>query len=570
MARMVPELNQEQLGANRSRAEARFYETCRDDLPSEWVVIHSVSWLFRDSAGEVSEGEADFTVVIPGAGIVVVEVKGGGIACDASTSAWYSTDRFGARNKIKDPFKQAARERHAIISQLSGDPQWERSGSARVTVGHAVMLSDIQDSVVLEATDRPREIIGTRKDMLALQNWLSRVHAFWQSGRDDGLSAAGVRLVESVLCRSFEVQPVMRAVIDDAERQRIKLTNNQAKVLRTIGGCHRAIVAGGAGTGKTLLALEKVRQLSQQGLRSLLLCYNRPLADLLADTLAGVNGVEVLTFHQLCDRRISMVKAKTGRNLLREAQDAYPGSTNTQLFDVQMPYALALSNEVVRGQFDAVVVDEAQDFSEEYWFAVDELLADKDEGYLYVFIDQNQALYRRHAELAEFGEPFYLTANCRNTAPIHEVGYTFYQGEPIDAPEIVGPAVERVVATDEEAQAKAIIRRLGELVGKESLSSQDIVVLLAGQARAWGYDLLKSHARDAGVRLTQDATRGRRAVFVETVARFKGLESAAVVLWLGDQLVGDEARETLYVGTTRAKSLLCVVGSVQTLKQLPK
>jgi superfamily I DNA/RNA helicase len=69
--------------------------------------------------------------------------------------------------------------------------------------------------------------------------------------------------------------------------------------------------------------------------------------------------------------------ASTGRNLLAEAQDAYPGDSVKHQFDVQMPYALALSNELLEEKFDAIVVDEAQDFSDEYWFAIEELLRDE-------------------------------------------------------------------------------------------------------------------------------------------------------------------------------------------------
>lgn len=72
----------------------------------------------------------------------------------------------------------------------------------------------------------------------------------------------------------------------------------------------------------------------------------------------------------------------TGKDLLEEAKAAYPGSSDKHLFEVQMPYALALSNEVLNEKFDAIVVDEAQDFSDEYWFAIEELMRDQDTGYL--------------------------------------------------------------------------------------------------------------------------------------------------------------------------------------------
>jgi len=59
-----------------------------------------------------------------------------------------------------------------------------------------------------------------------------------------------------------------------------------------------------------------------------------------------------------------------------------------------------------------------------------------------------------------------------------------------------------------------------------------------------------------------------RHVLIDTVARFKGLEAQAVVLWLGDEIVSDEQWETVYVGSTRAKSLLAIVGSKEVLAAL--
>lgn len=568
MARMIPALTAEQLRAFRSRAEARFYEVCQEQLPDDVVVIYSAEWIYRDQQGRVREGEADFTILIPQSGVFAVEVKGGGVAFDASAGKWYSVDRTSQRNLIKDPFKQASSERHALLYQLTGHPLWRQWRGSRLTLGHAVMLPDINDSAPIQGPDRPREIIGVNNDLRAVVAWLDRVVRFWRRQGDDALGAQGVRLVEDILCRSIEVRPALRGTIDDVEQQRLRLTANQAKVLRIIGGRKRAVVSGGAGTGKTLLAIEKARQLAHMGITVLLLCYNRPLADALAIGLQDETRVLVLSFHQLCDRRIRQALQSTGRNLLGEAAEAYPGNSDKQRFDVQMPYALALSNEVLEEKFDAVVVDEAQDFSDEYWFSVEELMRDQGAGYLYIFIDENQALYPRHGNLPVTDEPYHLTSNCRNTAPIHEAGYAFYTGEPIDSPELPGPAVERVALDGDDAQAGAVVRRVRQLVYDEALRPEDVVVLVAKQPKAHLYDLLQQQSQGAGITWAVEAHGRNRCVLVDTVARFKGLEAQAVVLWLGDEIVDDQQWETVYVGATRAKSLLCIVGSPKALKAL--
>jgi len=564
MARMLPELTQDQLRGLKSRAEARFYEQCRAQLPADVLVIYSINWIFRDGQGRLLEGEADFTIVVPQSGVFAVEVKGGGVSFDAQTASWQSTDRFQVAHRINDPFRQASSERHAIREQLFGHQLWRRWQGGRLTIGHAVMLPDIHDPAPLLGPDRQRQVIGVDNDMLALRAWLARLQAFWTVAGETPLGAQGARLVEDILYRSIEVRPALRSVLDEAEQARIRLTTEQARVLRILGGRRRAVIAGGAGTGKTLIAVEKARSLAESMPYVLLLCYNRPLANALAAGLADAPNVTVLSFHQLCDRRIAEARRIAGIDLLAEAQAAYPGTDQKHVFDVQLPYALARSNELLDSKYDAIVVDEAQDFSDDYWFSLEELLVDQGNGVLYIFIDENQALYKKHANLPVPDEPFRLLANCRNTVPIHRAGYAFYKGDAIDDPDLQGDAVRRVVVDDETRQVEAIAEVVRELLAA-AVAPEEIAVLLAKRPKDRLYGLLQAKRLPGGVSWAVEASGVRRAVQVDTVGRFKGLEAAVVVLWVGEELVDEGQLEYLYVGATRAKSLLILVGSTRAL-----
>ncbi|MCP5241507.1 MAG: ATP-binding domain-containing protein [Zoogloeaceae bacterium] len=567
MARMIPQLNEEQLKAFPSRAEARFYQACRDRLPEDIVVIYSANWIYRDPRGRINEGEADFTVLSPRGGVLAVEVKGGGVSFDAATGAWHSVDRNGKRNTIKDPFKQASKERHALLDQITGHASWRQWTGARLTIGHAVMLPDIGDPTPLLGPDRQREIVGTNADIQNVARWHDYVMRFWRQSNDDPLGAKGIRLIEDILCRSIEVRPILRAAVDDTEEQRIRLTANQAKVFRTIGGRRRAVVSGGAGTGKTVLAVEKAKALANAGLRVMLLCYNRPLADSLAIGLRDEPLIRAQSYHQLCDQRIREANQK-GHDILKDAIEAYPGMDTQHRFDVQMPYALALSADVLEERFDALVVDEAQDFSDEYWLGLEMLLRDQENSHLFIFIDENQALYPRKAKLPVEDEPFYLTNNCRNTAPIHEAGYSFYKGVTIDPPELLGQDVIWTGLDKVEAQADAVAKRVHQWLHVEGLKPEEVAVLVAKRPKGRLYELLTERKAAAEAEWAFEAHGRGRCVLVDTVARFKGLEAHAVILWVGDEIADDAQWETLYVGTTRAKSLLSIVGSTKVVRAL--
>jgi DNA replication protein DnaC len=93
----------------------------------------------------------------------------------------------------------------------------------------------------------------------------------------------------------------MRCIADIFEREHHKideLTQSQFRVLRQLRGHKRATIIGGAGTGKTLLAIEKATQLAEQGFRVLLVCFNRNLKDWITGNLKHSNIV-ICTFHGL-------------------------------------------------------------------------------------------------------------------------------------------------------------------------------------------------------------------------------------------------------------------------------
>ena len=112
------------------------------------------------------------------------------------------------------------------------------------------------------------------------------------------------------------------------------------------------------------------------------------------------------------------------------------------------------------------------------------------------------------------------------------------------------------------------MRRVHQWVHVEGLRPEDVAVLVAKRPKAQLYDLLNQRAEAAGIILAVEVHGRQRSVLVDTVARFKGMEAQAVVLWVGDEVEDENQWEMVYVGTTRAKSLLAIVSSQKMAKTL--
>ena len=564
MTTMIPELSEAQLNELPSQAEAKVYRALRDKLPQDYVVFFQVGWILRREEEQAKDGETDFLVCHPDHGYLCIEVKGGGVGFDASTGDWFSVDRHQQKHPINNPISQALKAKYSIRSKLNEHPRWRELGLGNVLRGHTVFFPDVGDTNVLSRPDMPGALIGSAKSLQDPKSWIDGAFAYW--GNDAGsftpIGRRGIDVVREVFARSFVVAPLVASRLADQEARRLVLTKDQMRVLDFLRSHRRAAVSGGAGTGKTVLALEKARRLASEGFKTLLTCYNRQLADHLSSTCAGTSNLDVMSFHQLCYRQVEKANHVSGRDLVAEAKVTYPGK---DLYDVQLPNAFAYSLEVLPDRYDAIVCDEGQDFREEFWVPLELLLSDYESAPLYVFYDDNQNIYARAGTFPIREEPFTLTNNCRNTAPIHVAAYKHYKGVPVSPPDIEGDEVQFEASPGRDAQASKINARIVDLVARQGVSAGDITVLIADALRkADYYAALRRLPLPKPATWLEEGIRANNTVLIDTIQRFKGLESPIVILWGLDTIDLTRSEELLYVGMSRAKSLLIVVGKAAT------
>lgn len=568
MATILPDLSDAQLAEIPSQAEAKVYRALRDGLPNDFVVFFQVGWILRREEEQAKDGETDFLVCHPDLGYLCIEVKGGGVGFDSHSGDWFSIDRQQRKHAINNPISQALKAKYSVRTKLNEHPRWKDLSLTNVLRGHAVFFPDVGNANVFSRPDMPATLIGCAKDLQAPKAWIDAAFTYW--GNDVSsftpLGRRGLDVLRDVFARSFVVTPLVSSLLAEQEARRLILTKDQMRVLDFLRSHRRVAVSGGAGTGKTVLAVEKARRLASEGFRTLLTCYNRQLANYLSSICNTVPNLEVMSFHQLCHRQVERANRVSGRDLVAEAKVTYPGK---DLYDVQLPNALSYSLEILDDRYDAIVCDEGQDFREEFWVPLEFLLSEYDKSPLYIFYDDNQNIYARAGSFPIKDEPFALTTNCRNTAPIHVAAYKYYKGLPVNPPDIQGDEIQYEGASSRDQQATIINARIVDLIAKQGVAPGDITVLIADALhKADYYAALRRFPLPKPATWLEEGSQTSNRVLVDTIQRFKGLESPIVILWGLDSIDFSKSQELLYVGFSRAKSLLYLVGKSETLLDL--
>ena len=498
-----------------------------EKLDDDFLVFHSVPWQGKRH-GKQGDGEADFVIAHPNKGVLVLEVKGGGI--EIEDGQWISQSRNGDRHSIRNPFEQAADSKFQLRDFLGGHIPRLR-GALRC--GHAVAFPDIEVAEAL-SSDGPREIILDRYELEKIDQSIGRALAHWEPSRLDEQQFAALR---KALVPTTKVRRLLKHDIEDVVDELIELTEQQSATLRLLKRHRRALITGGAGTGKTVLAVEKAQQLADDGFSVLLLCFNAPLGTQLASQLAETEGITVGNFH------------KVAQNLVAEA-GLEPEKQGDSYLNEQLPELFPAAAEKLGKTWDAVIVDEGQDFKEHWWTAIELVLSDPDDGIVYVFADSHQDLYQTGWAPPFDIEPFELDVNCRNTVEIAgRVNAVFDRDEPSLG--VSGAKPKFIVAIGKKA-AERVVKAVDELLDG-GVAASEVVVLTQEREMA---DSLRAF-KGASFRFVEA---GKPGVVAETIHRFKGLEANAAIVWL-DDIEDAQDRVLAYVGMSRARAALTVIGS---------
>lgn len=505
-------------------AEALVHDTLKA-LPDDVAVFCQL----RILDGHRIEREFDFLVVWPGLGLAAIEVKGGTIWAEASQ--WYSTDHRGREHPIKDPIEQAQRAIYALGTLI-----WQR---LRRPLPGAVPMAVLPDTLLPVDFATPTSDPGQWVDADALADLPGRITTALRSLQPAAPEVASEADLIDVLEVRLPPQADSRRVRMHQQEVADLLTREQYATLRAIRSNDRIIVNGGAGTGKTWLALEHARQESRAGARVALICCNRGLAQHFAMTTA----------HWPQDQRPAFTGTLHDLALDRTGIDV-PGDADSAFWD-PLPTALGDSSGHA---FDMLIIDEAQDIEASWWPHLLSTLQDPENGPVVIFRDDSQRVYPDCDPIPISGVEVELGTNLRNTK---QIAATFQglQGYTTELRGPDGPQPFLLPASDDDVLAVAD-NAVAALVA--SHSPPEIAVLTTHRRHPRHSETVETLGVEGYWRTFFD----ERDTFYTTVASFKGLERPCVVLVVNGFGTDGIERELLHVGMSRARDRLVVVAPV--------
>jgi superfamily I DNA/RNA helicase len=314
------------------------------------------------------------------------------------------------------------------------------------------------------------------------------------------------------------IVPLRRELEGEITQMEQLLTGIQFAIINILLSKDRVLVEGGAGTGKTVLAIESAVRESQGGRKILFCCKSGPLAKYVASKLGKINSIDVRTIDEL-------------ESLMDDHS----------LLDV-----------VKKSKWESIYIDEGQDIDLDWWDRFDSI----SEIPIKIFADSNQAIYRNRDDLATRmnAVAIPLGINLRNTQKIASVTEHLYTGPLIQCfgPQGVSPLIYECSIDISKQQVADLITKLNI----HDLVSHSMITVLVPNAEMREEIILFLSKRK--IPATDAMRKNENSVIVETVGRFKGLESPVVIL-LADRMLSRN-QELSYVAVSRARSRLFVVG----------
>lgn len=495
------------------------------ELSDEYYVFHSLNTLeVKNIKKKFSrDGEIDFLVLHQQKGIIVIEAKAGEFKI--INNQWHYQN--GLPMKHGGPYNQAKSNKYKLQNIIEREDK-KNGLKDKLNILHAVCFPSVNSGVLKNIKlpiDAHPSITLCNDDLDNLAFSLDRIYE--QSFELKALSDIEFRALLDILLPSYNIFQIKNVEVKILENKFIRLLNEQFAILDYLEFQNFATINGIAGTGKTLIALEKARRLSLDK-KVLFLCYNKHLRDFL-ETNYKYDSVDYFTIDQFAYQ------------YRKKIENRYIGLRD---------YLERCYLNEITFDYQHVIIDEGQDFGSEelenaevlkYFYYI---IVEKLDGNMYIFYDKLQLVQGDIIPkiIQESDCKLTLYKNCRNTFNIAKTAL-----KPIEViPKIFKGNYEGVVPSlymsndnsNHLDQVKNIVREYAKK------GHQNITVLtLKGADKSFMLEIKEFEKIPL-----------EDSYFLWTTSRkFKGLEADVIILVDIDKRTFFDNKLLFYVGASRAK-----------------
>ena len=526
VATLIPEdLDLESLHPESERGVIRqLLRTLGDD----WQIIPKVGVLIDNKNAEI-----DLVLASRHRGVFVLEVKGGTIA--VRDGQWYQNNE-----RLKtDPFLQIANAKHQLARRLKA-MKIDLDG---LFINEVVVLPDVGD-IPRDGLgpNAPRSHCWTSQELQVPEAALAYIRPENSPVPKDQY----LRFLRA-LCPKVELTDVEGRFVQGAVQRLDSETKERLDVAARLGDTNRTfLVTGSVGTGKTYLAERWARRCATRGERTLVVCYNRPISEDIAQRLDDTD-ITVHTFHRLVEL------------LLKPLGFVIPESPPTAWWRDVPAQELLQRVDDVRERFDAIIVDEAQDFSALWIRALEALLSPSGPRRLLMLADPDQTIYAEQWSPPLDMPSLKLETNLRSSRVIARRVQAIGGAAPNRSAPEGAPVREREASID--TVVSVLAEEIERLRGEYDIPPSQFAILTRHTSER---DLLLSSNLSTKIARWED--RDETRIVCETIHRTKGLERLAIIYI---DLDAQRSRKLEYVGIGRAMLHLVAITATASLSTLP-
>mgnify|MGYP000371457851 CR=1 FL=1 len=531
MAKMIPQIPKNFHPASQ---EGTMFSSL-EKLPSEYYVFHSFR-IVKQEGDVITESETDFVIFHKNKGIMCIEAKAGHVKCVDGIWCYSNLDPM----KYNGPYEQAIRGKWKIYNYIR--EHLDGNILSKCNFYHAVWFPSISKQELdfnILPSETEAAVTLTKED---LENPLSKIENIFSlnipRNTKTNLSDKNVSdIIKKVLCPNFDLIPSATMELDLDKQVFHKMLNEQKNVLNYLVYQRSAVIQGVAGTGKTLIALEKARRHADEGEKVLFLCYN----SMLHEYIAAHNEHPFIDFYTIDGFACKLCRSAVANyNQVKEI----------------------LEDFYLEGNFEYkhVIIDEGQDFGQDnieendIIELLENIIIDRDDsvGTFYIFYDSMQ-----HVQGNKI--PDYITnadckltlyKNCRNT---ENIAITSLKPIRTTKPKLIDGCISgklpRIYYVNNNNE-RAI--KIGEVIENyKNFNITDIVILTCKTERTSA--------------LSSEIVNGKyhgRYLFT-TCRKYKGLEADAIIMVdVDEDVLLTDAAKVFYVGASRARLQLTIVADM--------